>query len=119
MIASEARRPGPGAEHDPAAGHVVELDDAVGDHHRVVVGQGDDAGAEADVPGALGGECDEDLGRADDLVAGGMVLADPGLVEAEPVEPLHQLQIALQALGRVLLVRMERRQKDPVAQIDQ
>jgi hypothetical protein len=29
----------PGAEHDPAAGHMVELDDAVGGHHRVVVGQ--------------------------------------------------------------------------------
>ena len=78
----------PGAEHDPAARHVVELDDAVGDHHRVMVGQRDDAGAEADVLGALGGEGDEDLGRADDLQPGRVVLADPRLVKAEPVEPL-------------------------------
>ena len=113
------QEPRPGAEHDPTAGHVVELDDAVGDHHRVVVGQRDDAGAEPDVPGPLGGEGDEDLGRADDLEPGRMVLADPGLVKAELVEPLHQVEVALQALGRVLLVGMERRQKDPVAEIEQ
>ena len=119
MIASDAEQPGPGAEHDPAARHVVELDDAVGDHHRVMVGQRDDAGAEADVLGALGGEGDEDLGRADDLEPGRVMLADPGLVKAELVEPRHQFEVALEALGRVLLVRMERRQKDPVAQIGQ
>ena len=50
---------------------------------------------------------------------GGVVLADPGLVEAELVEPLHQFEVAFEALGRVLLVRMERRQKDPVAEIGQ
>jgi hypothetical protein len=69
--------------------------------------------------GALGGEGDEDLGRADDLVTRGMVFADPRLVEAELVEPLDQLEIALEALGRVLLIRVERRQKDPVAEIGQ
>jgi len=46
-------------EHRPAAGHVVELDDAVGDHHRVVVGQRGDTGAEPDVPGALAGGGEE------------------------------------------------------------
>jgi hypothetical protein len=98
---------------------VVELDDAVGDHHRVVVRQRNDAGAEADVSGTLGGESDEDLGRADDLEPRRMVLADPGLVKAELVQPRHQFEVALEALGGVLLVRMERRQKDPVAEIDQ
>jgi len=48
-----------------------------------------------------------------------MVLADPGFVKAELVEPHHQLEVALKALGGVLLVRMERRQKNPVAEIDQ
>jgi len=40
---------------------MVELDNAVGDHHRVVVGQRDNTGAEADVSSALGSEGDEDL----------------------------------------------------------
>src|SRR5207245_7603990 len=77
-----------------------------------------DAGAEADVLGALGGEGDEDLRRADDLVPGRMVLADPRLVKAEPVEPRHQLEVALEALGRVLFVGVERRQKDSVSKTD-
>jgi len=71
------------------------------------------------VAGALGGEGDEDLGRADDLEPGRVVLADPRLVKAELIEPHHQLEVALEALGRVLLVRMERRQKDPVAESGQ
>jgi hypothetical protein len=108
----------PGSKHDAAARHMVELDDAVGDHHRVVVGQRDDAGAEADVAGALGGEGDKDLGGRDDLEPGRMVLADPRLVKAKPVEPDHQLEIALEALGRVLLIGMKRRQKDPVPKVD-
>src|SRR5262249_49410871 len=98
---------------------MVELDDAVGHHHRVVVGQRNDAGAEADVSGALGGEGDEDLGRADDLEARRMGLAGPRLLKAKPTEPRYQLEVSLEALGRILLVRMERRQKDPVAEIGQ
>ncbi len=64
------------------AGHVVELVDPVGQHHRVVVGQGGDAGAQADVLGALGGGGDEQLGAGDQLVAGRVVLADPGLLDS-------------------------------------
>src|SRR5580704_15618521 len=97
---------------------MVELDDAVGDHHRVVVGQRDDPGAESDVPGALGGEGDEDLGRRNDLVAGRVVLSDPGLLEAKLVEPHHQVEVALETGGRVLLVGMEGRQEDPVPKGD-
>ena len=40
------------------------------------------AGAELDVAGALGRGGDEDLRRGDDLAAGRVVLADPGLVVA-------------------------------------
>src|SRR5690349_8887576 len=47
-----------------------------------------------------------------------MMLADPCLVEPEPIEPLDQFEVALEALGRVFLVRMKRRQKDAVSQID-
>src|SRR4029077_4146249 len=45
--------------------------------------------------------------------------ADPRLMKAELVEPRHQLEVAFETLGRVLLVRMKWRQKDPVAEIDQ
>jgi hypothetical protein len=61
---------------------------------------------------------DEDLGRADGLETGGVVLADPRLVKAEPVEPHHQLEVAVEAGRRVLFNRMERRQKDPVSESD-
>ena len=88
-------RAGSDAHHHAAAGHVVELDHPVDHHQRVVVGQRDHAGAQADVAGALGGGGDEDLGRRDQLPAGGVVLADPGFVVAELIEPLDQLQVAV------------------------
>ena len=104
------------AEHDAAACQVVEQHHAVGQHERVVVGQRRDAGAEADVLGALRRGGDEDLGRGDDLVPGGVVLAEPGLVEAERVEVLDQLQVALERQRRVLAHGMERGQEDPELQ---
>src|SRR2546428_8906818 len=38
---------------------------------------------------------DENLWGGDNLPAGAMVLSDPGLVKAEVVEPLDQLQVAV------------------------
>jgi len=58
---------------------------------RVVIGQRHDTGAKADEFGALGGNRDEQFRRADGLEPGGVVLADPGFVIAQPVQPLHQL----------------------------
>src|SRR5262245_52051618 len=78
----------------------------------MVIGQRDYAGAELDAPGPLGGGGDDKLGRGDDLVAARVVLADPGLVIAELVEPLDELEVALQRQRRVLVVGMERRQED-------
>src|SRR5438445_217727 len=65
-------------------------------------------------PAARGpdGDAEEDLGRRDDLVAGGVVLADPGFLEAELVEPLDQLEVALESERRVLAGRMERGHED-------
>ena len=83
-------RAGADAEHRAAAGQVVEQDDAVGDVERVVVGEADDAGAEADALRALAGGGEEDLRAGDDLPAAGVVLADPRLVVAELVEALRR-----------------------------
>ena len=51
---------------------------------------------------------DEHLGRRDDLVAARVVLADPHLVEAEAVEMLDQVEVALERERRVLPGRVER-----------
>ncbi len=91
---------------------MVEQHNAVGQDEGLVVGQGGDAGAEADVLGALRGRRDEHLGRGDDLVAGGVVLAEPGLVEAEAVQVLDELEVALERQRRVLPHRVERGQED-------
>ena len=96
---------------------MVELNHAVGEHERVVVGQRHDAGAEPDVPGALRRGGDEHLGAGDQLEPAGMMLADPGLVVIEPVEVLEQLHVPLHRQGRVLVVVMERREEDAAAQI--
>ena len=42
-----------------------------------------------------------------------MMLADPRLGKTELVEPLHQLEIALHAEQRILVIGMKRRQKHP------
>ena len=75
---------------------MIELDDPVSDHQRIVIGQRDDTGAEADVLRALGGSGDEDFGRTDDFDAGGVMLAHPCFVKAEPVEILAQFEVAMQ-----------------------
>ena len=112
MKASEGRAPGTHAEHDAAPGEVVEQDDAVGQDEGLVVGQGGDARAQPDVRGALRRGGDEHLGRRDDLEAGRVVFAEPGLVEAQAVQVLDQLQVALERQRRVLPDRVERGQED-------
>src|ERR1700741_2997981 len=87
IMASRRQQAGPSAEHDPAAGLVVELYDAVRDHQGVVVRQRDDACAEPDVLGAFGNRGDKQLRRGDGFESRRVMLADPGLVVPEPVEP--------------------------------
>src|SRR5262249_30129886 len=63
-------------------------------------------------PARAGGRVgDEELRRSDDLVAAGVVLADPGLVVAARLEVLDQTEVAMELLGRVLVVGMERREE--------
>ena len=106
---------GADAEHHASARLMVELDDAVRRHQRVVIRQRHHAGAEADVFGALGGGGDEDLGRGDDFEAGRVVLADPGFLVAQPIQVLDQFKVAVQSFSWILVERMERRQEDAIA----
>ena len=93
------QRARPGAEHHPAAGEVVEQHPAVGDHERMVVGQGHHPGAQPDVSGPFGRGGDEHLGTRDEFVTAGMVFAEPGLVVAEPVQRLDAVHVVLQCGG--------------------
>ena len=109
----------PDAEHHPAAGHVVELDDAVGDHQRVVVRQRDDAGAEADVPGPLRRDGDEDLRRVD-----GLDSRPNGARRSRPRRKPSWSSSSISSRSRSSRGSGSRRsdgtgQKDPVAQIDE
>ena len=92
------QRAGADAEDDPAAGEVVQLHEAVGDHVGMVIGKTDHAGAELDAAGALGRGGHEHFGRGDGLPSRAVVLADIGFIESQGVEPLNQFQIALQGL---------------------
>jgi hypothetical protein len=93
------------------------LHHAVGDYERVVVGQRNDAGAEADVFGAFGGGGDEDLGAGDDLEAAGVVLADPGLLIVQRVQVLEQFHIPFQGQNGVFRQAVERREEDAAAKV--
>ena len=101
------QRARPDAEHHSAPRHVVELEQVVSDHQRVVIGQRDDPGAELDVLGPLGQGGDEDHRVGDDLAGERVVLADPGFVVAEVVEVLDQLDIALKREGGMLANAVE------------
>ena len=60
----------------------------------------------------LGGGGNEHLGTGDDLEAGRMMLADPGLVVVEPVEVLDELHVAVDRQQRVLVQGVEGGQED-------
>ncbi len=93
---------------------MVEQHPAVGHHQRVVVRQRHHAGAQLDVLGALCGRGDEHLRARDQLVATGVMLAEPGLVEPEPVQGDGPLQVVFQCDGGGGLAdRMERRDEHP------
>ena len=110
------QRPGPGAEDQPAAGQVVEQVEPVGHQPGVVVGQRHDAGAELDVLRPLGRGGDEDLGAPDELVAARVVLTEPHLVVAQPVELDGALEVVLERQRRALPDGVERGEEGPEAQ---
>ena len=116
IIASEVSWPGPAPNIIRPTREVVEHHDAIGQDERVVVRQRVHPGAEFDVLGAFRGGGDEHLRAGDQLRAGGVVLTDPGLGVAEPVQVLHQLEVALQRQCRVDPGAVHRWQEDAEAE---
>ena len=112
LVRVRGERPRTHPEHGAAPGHVVELKDPVRNHERMVVRERDHPGPEPDAPRALGRRGDEDLRAGDDLEAAGMVLADPRFVIIEPVEPLDELEVALDREHRVLVEGVKGREKN-------
>ena len=55
---------------------------------------------------------DDEFRGGDQFPAGGVVLADPGLVVAEVVEPLEQFHVAADGERRVLAEPVERGEED-------
>ena len=106
------QRAGAATQHGAAARHVVELHEAVRHHQRMMVRQAGHARAEANVARTLDQGADEHFRRGDGLPAGRMMLADPGLVVAELIEPFDQLHVARHGERRVLADPMEGCEKD-------
>ena len=80
-------------EDHPTTRHVIELHDALGHVERVVIWQGNHAGAEPDAVGPLAGSGEEHLRRRDHLPAGGVVFAAPEFIESQLVQTFHEVQI--------------------------
>ena len=105
-----------GAEHHPSAGQVIQQHPTVGHHQRMVVRQRHHTGAQPDVPGPFGGRGDEHLGAGDQLVATGVVLAEPRFVEAETVQRDHSLHVVFECHRGGLAGRVERCDEDAEVQ---
>ena len=106
------QRSGAEAEHGAPAGLVIELHDPIGHHQRVVVRKRDDGGAQLDPRSPLCRSRDEQLRRAVDLHAPGVVLAQPELRVPELLEPLHELEVALHRQRGIFVVRVMRWSED-------
>ena len=90
---------GADAEDEPAAGEVVEHRAVDGHQRRVHVGQVGRPGAQPDLGRVVDQRGQEDEAVGDVLVPVGEVLADEGVVEAEPVGEDHRLPVLAECLG--------------------
>ena len=97
------------AEYDAPPRLVVELDDSLGNHKRVVIWEGNDARAQHDAVRAFSDGGKEEFRGGDHLPASGVVFAAPELVVPEVVEELSELQVALELNERVFADGMMRR----------
>jgi hypothetical protein len=101
----------PDAEHEAAAAHVIELRRFRGNDDRIVIGNADDAGAEAQIAGARQKRGHEHHGRGDRLAGGGKVLAQPQLGKAEFVGKQRFFRILGECVGKRPGRRMHRHHK--------
>ncbi|MGY4256059.1 hypothetical protein ACVI1L_003127 [Bradyrhizobium sp. USDA 4516] len=104
-----ARQPGGrDAEIEPPVREMIEHRDAVGELGRVMIRQQEAAGPDADVLGLQQRLRDQQIRRRMRLPGCGVVLADPGFLIAELVEPAQHLQVPVVALLQSALRRMRR-----------
>src|SRR5262249_26769099 len=73
----------------------------------MVIGQTDHARTQLDVPSAVRGNADKNFWAGDGLPAGTVVLTDPHLIESDCVQPLHELQVAFEGQGGILVDAMK------------
>ena len=96
------------AEHEAAAAHVVELRHLGGDHARIVVGNADHAGAEAQIFRPRHQSGHEHHRRGDRFGGRRKMLAEPQFLEAEPVGQQRFLGVFFQGFGEGAVRRMHR-----------
>ena len=101
------------AEHEAAAGHVIELRDFGRHLHRIVVRQTNHRGAEAQVLGARRKAGHEHQRRGDRLGGRGKMLADPQFVEAELIGVERLFLVFGQRIGERARRRMHRHHEYP------
>ncbi len=77
---------------------MIEHGDAVGEFGRVVIGQQEAAGPETDILGLQKRLRENEIGRGMRLPRRGVVLADPGFLIAELIEPSQRLQVPVVTL---------------------
>ena len=85
---------------------MIEHRDAVGEFGRVVIGQQKTAGADADIFGLQQRLRHQQIRRGMRLPWRGVVLADPGFLVAEFIQPPQHLQVPVVALFQPALRRM-------------
>src|SRR5215472_18523976 len=95
---------------------MVEEDDALSHPQRTVIRNADHPGAELDVTRALSRRRYHDFRRGGELGAGGVMLAEPCLIIAAAIQPLDEIEIALQCKRWVDAGLMEGRKKNAEAQ---
>src|SRR5262249_52895693 len=85
--------------------------DAVGELGRMMIGQQEAAGAETDIFGLQESLREDEIGRGMRLPGRGVMLADPGLLIAELVEPAQRLQVPVLAFLQTAFRRMRGHRK--------
>lgn len=74
----------------------------------MVIGQRQHAGLQFNAPRSLRRGRNEQLRTRRNLLSPGMMLADPGFVVIELVEPLHEFQVMFEGQDRILVRRRMR-----------